>query len=875
MSFRPKNYQQDALDRLEEYMRFARVLGPRGAFSRIHDSSDGGMVYREIPNLESVPYICIRIPTGGGKTVVAAYSIPRVSQAYLGQEYPAVIWMVPSRIIREQTLAAMKDPGHPYRAALDDAFGGRVRVFGVDEIRQLRPIDLAESACIFVTTMAASRIEETEDRAFYDHCEDFEPFFQGVPKSEPGLERDKTDRIKYSFANILHLKRPMVIVDEAHNARTALTFESLARISPSAVVEFTATPDKNRRTGSNVIFSVSAIELRDEAMIKLPIVLTEHKTWQEAVYAAIVERDKLAKLSRESRDVVRPITLFQAQTRDEEAGWQALFKHLVEEEGIDEARIAIATGDRRDLEGINLFSPDCPIDFIITVAALREGWDCSFAYVLCSLADVRSSTAVEQVLGRVLRMPFAEKRSEPALNQAYAHVVSPSFVDAAEALQDKLVTKLGFNPEDFAEVISPGELRLFDGKESVAPAFSHHSVDVTVTSRPEVSAAAIESGAVSINEVEGRLIVTVSSTLSDIDRKKILDSVPREERQHTERRLAIRDALFDRESSPSEKGQRLAIPLLAVWVQGELELAERDLFLSHADWNLTQCEATLPSFRFDGDSQTFIYDFAAGPDGKERLKYSVIDNRGEALLLPGIRANWTEPDLVRWLDRQTRDAYTSQEQRIGWLSRLVGHLLNDRHYSISDLCLAKFIIADAVKRRIKDFQQQAVAKGYQQVLFGFGTPSVATEFQFEYEPKAYAPLWYYSGNQKFRNHFYPLVGELKNEGEEFKCAQAIEMQPGVDYWVRNLAGRPSLSFWLPTATDNFYPDFVARLKDGRLFAIEYKGEPYKTNDDSREKNAVGNVWEKSSGGKCLYLMAVERDNEGRNPYQQIREKIEA
>lgn len=66
---------------------------------------------------------------------------------------------------------------------------------------------------------------------------------------------------------------------------------------------------------------------------------------------------------------------------------------------------------------------------------------------------------------------------------------------------------------------------------------------------------------------------------------------------------------------------------------------------------------------------------------------------------------------------------------------------------------------------------------------------------------------------------------------------------------------------------------MAELTDGRVLAVEYKGEPYKTNDDSREKQQVGHQWEQSSGGRCLFSFAVRRDGQGRDNVQQIAQKL--
>jgi type III restriction enzyme len=132
----------------------------------------------------------------------------------------------------------------------------------------------------------------------------------------------------------------------------------------------------------------------------------------------------------------------------------------------------------------------------------------------------------------------------------------------------------------------------------------------------------------------------------------------------------------------------------------------------------------------------------------------------------------------------------------------------------------------------------------------------------------------YNGHAVFEKHFFPVIRDMKHKGEEFQCAQIIERHPKVKTWVRNLSNQIETSFWLPLSSGRrFYPDFVGMLDDGRMFVIEYKGKPYKTNDDSKEKNCVGELWERKSDGKCLYLMAVEVDDDGRNAEQQIKDKF--
>ena len=254
---------------------------------------------------------------------------------------------------------------------------------------------------------------------------------------------DNKGQIKFSFRNLLALHRPLVIVDEAHNNTSTLSYEVLQRVNAACVVEFTATPAAD----SNVLHNVSATELKAEEMIKLPIRLTEHKSWEDAVQDSILTRQRLHDVAAKDSDYIRPIILFQAEEKGREVTKEVLLKHLLEQQRIPREKIAVVTGDQKELDGINLFSPDCQIDFVITVEALKEGWDCSFAYVFCSVATVNSKKDVEQILGRVLRMPYAKRRKEADLNRAYAHVSRASWPNAIKQLHDRLVD-MGFEDSE-------------------------------------------------------------------------------------------------------------------------------------------------------------------------------------------------------------------------------------------------------------------------------------------------------------------------------------------------------------------------------------------------------------------------------------------
>ncbi len=136
---------------------------------------------------------------------------------------------------------------------------------------------------------------------------------------------------------------------------------------------------------------------------------------------------------------------------------------------------------------------------------------------------------------------------------------------------------------------------------------------------------------------------------------------------------------------------------------------------------------------------------------------------------------------------------------------------------------------------------------------------VNAETRLTYDEDHYAPDWYYEGSYRFQKHLFRVIGELKSEGEEFECAVHLDQMPEIKTWVRNLERRPETSFWLQTSTDRFCPDFVAELNDNRILVVEYKGMDRWSNDDSREKRMVGDLWSDRSQGKCLFIMPKGKD----------------
>lgn len=879
-----KIYQRRTKEVLGLFLAQALVEGPDAAFNACAEpDGDGNQpTYRLIlddkknpaPALVDVPYVCLRIPTGGGKTVLGAHIIKQASKTYLEREYPLVLWLVPSKQIKTQTLEAFRNPRHPYRKELDAEFGvGKVQVFDLADNGTIRPTDISDNLCLVIGTMASARVGDTEIRDFYADKEDLESHFLKVTDLS-GLEiNEEKGRPKYSFANLLKLHRPLVITDEAHNATTSLSFRVYERLAPKLIVELTATPDLE---SSNVLVRVSASELKAEHMIKLPVVLKEHiDGWEECLQAALQRRAYLATLAPgEAPDYLRPILLIQAENRNMTATVETVHKHLTENEQIPAEQIAIATGDQRDLDKIDLFDPACPVTIIITKDALKEGWDCSFAYVLCSLTQQRSGTAIEQLLGRVLRMPYARERKQEALNKAYSHVVSTAFGQVAKELTDDL-EGMGFNPVEAQQAITPA-LDLTGGATTTTT-FAQPTLVLTLPKEPDLSnapAGDMDKVKVEPNAESTGFVVTVQGQLDESTQDAIVDTLPKQLRVEAKKRLThhnVRAAAV--RETPASKQTAFEVPRL-MFKQGTLTFeVSPDLFLDMNGWSIADYPADLSSFKFNEQTKTFLVDI----DGEEVGWVPVAEP--QAAYMQGMAGEWTEKEVVDFLDRRVRQVDIAQPELVEWIRRGIQQL-TARGFNLAQVVRGKYVIARLLDAQIVQARTKASLDNYQAALFANDAPVEASfEHAFKFDPNAYPMRNPCVAKNKWLKHYYAIPGDLpytRKDGklaEEFSCALALDMMDEVEFWVRNLV-HPS-QFSIPTATGKHYPDFVVKLKDGRLLVVEYKGGDRVSNDDSKAKAQMGHIWQKASNKKAVYVMATLKDDQGHGVEDQIKAAIGA
>jgi len=886
-TFIPKTYQQSVLDSVAAYFEaiHSENQNANTAFYKTTQALwNKGVAYSPIAGFAAeMPYFCLRVPTGGGKTWLAAKSVALVNTLLLRSEYSVILWLVPSKAIREQTLRALKNREHPYYSALKDA--GAMTVLDLSEAKSLARATLETSTVVIVSTVQAFRREDTEGLKVYESNGALMQHFDNLTLAQrENLLQDEAGTTPYSLANVLRLRRPFIVVDEAHNNRTPLSFDTLAKFNPSGIMELTATPDTTV-TPSNVLHSVSAAELKGEEMIKLPIVLETEPNWQQCLADAIARRDELQALAdlgrRKGASYLRPVILIQGEPRKagvETRDVDKVREELITNHNIPPEEIVVATGEEKGLEEIDakyakgIADEACPIKYVITQKALAEGWDCPSAYILVSMATLHSSTAVEQLLGRILRQPEAKHREHPALNQSYAFVASRDFADTAAALRDSLVAGAGFDRKAAAEFVSAAN------PEQGRMDYTAHPdriiikpVMVELTEKPDMkSLPKALKDKVTWNEQDKSL--TIAKPLNADEEIAVIEAVKSDAAKQAiaQAAEASRTVAIEFFQTPAELGVRFSVPQMALNIQGDLQLFDDPEVLNYP-WDLSVYDAA-PTLDHLKLLDTALKVSEGGEididDATGKVTTRFLEDLQRDLGLAYVPEHWDEVKLAAWLCKNIPETSITHASKQAFVAKWLQALFAGGRYDLAKANRQKFLIRNILGQRIKELRSNAVKQSYQETLFGEGYAArvqVNDSYQFVFHPQAYAPSSDYDkrtstyGVFDFKKHYYGRIGDFDSK-EEFECAVHLDIlaQKGeIEFWVRNLVRKESSSFFLQKADGRFYPDFLCQLKNGKVLVVEYKGG--NAWNDAADDRMIGGLWAELSCGKCNFVMVKNKE----------------
>ena len=474
--FKAMESMQDSLRAAADYprhawdaLRKAGALPP--AFAALPHSSRWDGAGRAIPN------ICLKVPTGGGKTLLAAASVGKVFNGFLQRDKGLVLWVVPNEAIYRQTLKTLKNRDHPYHQMLQVAGAGKVKILEKDD--PLTRLDVESHLCVMLLMLASASRQSKETLRFFrdrgnvlgfvpreDDIEAHWQLLQAVPNldaygspwaSADEVRAQKGSIVKSSLGNVMRLVRPMVVIDEGHHGYTETALQTIDGFNPCFMLELSATPRVGDpkaagASGSNILVDVRGTDLDAAQMIKLPIQVDVRRwaDWQSCLAESARQLDTLEREARllegETGRYIRPIMLVQVERTGKDqvdAGYihaqdaRAFLAQL----GFSDANIREKTSEKDEIGDEELLSPTSQVRVIITKQALQEGWDCPFAYVLCALAASKGKRAMTQLVGRILRLPQVCKTGHGLLDACYVFCHNAGTGEVVKAIKQSLETE--------------------------------------------------------------------------------------------------------------------------------------------------------------------------------------------------------------------------------------------------------------------------------------------------------------------------------------------------------------------------------------------------------------------------------------------------
>ena len=863
-----KSYQQEVINDLSGFIEeLEKTEQLNLAFSRFWESKgislqtlDDNYLKPYDNSIKAVPRVTVKVPTAGGKTFIACNALKPIFDSFPSGKTKVVVWFVPSDTILKQTYNRLNNTSDPYRQKIDSHFGSAVKVYEKEGLlfgQGFNPVELKEQLSILVLSVQSfvESVRTGAPRAYREN-ENLAEF----PKTYQYPDKLLSHIDETALIQVLSQLNPVIIIDESHNFEADLRIDVLNNLNPSFILDLTATP----RNKSNIISFVDAIKLKNNNMVKLPIIVYNQPDTNEVITSAIQLQRTLeakAKIEEETGGkYIRPIVLFQAQpkTADDNVTFEKIKEQLIEI-GIPENQIKIKTAQKDEIKSVDLMNRECEVRYIITVNALKEGWDCPFAYILASLANKSSSVDVEQILGRILRLPYVTHHKQDLLNLSYVFTSSANFLNTLEKIKASL-NKEGFSSKDYRSKDNFVEIEATPAKQQgvfedlfsqvqnepakeVQTPDLQSELEINVQSIKELSESEETKQKLDVNiEFALNTKTEFEQTIEELEKE---DNLIPTELMDKIKKYPIKELFKD-----SVKGIKLPafykkvtqhsifetggayIPLTKGMLLDGFDLNVEDHKIDFTKTSTDMASIDLvegrkdeyvPEYRKISDSMKDAfaeYITTLTPEGKL--------NQLAIRLAQQVRKNdeIVEPKIIEYI----KDAIK------GLNSEKIAEIWNDEYY-----------YSTLIKNKIQSLTDKYAEKQFE-VLLDQGVVVCQDTFEF---PTKISPK---NTTQGITKNLYVEEGEM-NDFEK-KVINEVANLDSVVFWHRNLERGKG---FLLNGFVNHYPDFIVKMKNGKIILIETKGD-YLDGSDSAQKIRLGEKWASKAGDNYRYFMVFSNPN---------------
>ena len=861
-----KDYQADVLTDLSKYLE--TLLECKGhlpnAFTKFW--KDRGVLNQAYKNnIKEVPHVCVKVPTAGGKTFIAVNALDRIFSAFA--EYNPtrpkfVVWLVPSLTILEQTVKNLSNIDHPYRQRLNDLFNGRVQIYEKADVLQgagFNADTVKEQLSVVVMSFDSLKATNKENRKAFQENGYLASFLTDDNEVVEPLEGTDPS----ALINVMRTLKPIVVVDESHNAESTLSVDMLRNLNPSFIFDLTATP----RDNSNIISYVDALRLKKQNMVKLPVIVANQRSQEDVIMAALNMRRQLEEFAKKAEEkgggYIRPIVLFQAEpkNKDDTTTFEKV-REILLELNIPPEHIAIKTANINELKNVDLMSRDCQVRYIITVNALKEGWDCPFAYVLATLANKSSVVDVTQILGRVLRMPYTRKHSIELLNLSYVFTSSSHFQNTLSQVVEGL-NKAGFSKRDYRE------FDLSDFEQEPAPTPSATQEELNLTTQTGEDKPAVTGDGQDLEIEKNKL--NPDWEQQAVEQAANVDTIGTQQPASTEIDTTGVEAIKAQAVAQAQQFEEQANATSGESVPEELQKDMNEHKMKPIFEELAKA-IQLPQFFIKLPSDGGFFD--SGDEWHKLAKENLLSNFVLANLDATINFSAVESDVykvdaeeigngesapafkaVKKAEKEKLNSIIKSQPTSGQITSIVGRLFSligkNTFYPIEDNdvkhylkriveamdadqradCLERdYAYVKLIKEKIQSLANEYAAKEFSNWLT---TQKIKLRPSFSL-PATIAPS---DNAPAISKSLYVTEGSVNNlEGKVIRGVADLE---NIVWWHRNLERGKG---FVINGFLNHYPDFIVLTQSKNIVVVETKGDD-RDNSDSKDKLKLGKIWE--------------------------------
>lgn len=873
-----KQYQKEVIADLDSYIGYVEKYNrPDTAFHKFWE--DKGISISAIDNyylhpydnsITDVPHVTVKVPTAGGKTFIACNALNTIFKHLPAEKPKVVAWFVPSDTILKQTVKNLLDPSYPYRQKIDSHFGNAVCVVDKEAAlfgHGISPTEIREQLTIFVLSVQSFAANNKDGRRVYrenENLAEYAKLYDTMTKRVEGS--DETGLIQ-----VLSYLNPLVIIDESHNFEANLRVDMLKAINPCFIFDLTATPRKK----SNIISFVDAIKLKRANMVKLPVIVYNHRSTNDVISSAIqMQRSleqKAVAMEADGGRYIRPIVLFQAQpkTDDDNVTFDKIKSKLIEI-GIPDDQIKIKTANKDEIKNTDLLSRDCPVRYIITVNALKEGWDCPFAYILASLANKTSRVDVEQILGRVLRLPYTTKHKEELLDLSYVFTSSNDFRNTVENIIEGL-NRAGFSKKDYRVAETPAEVTA--PVPTAQPPQSLFGDDEPVQAAPEITETDDIDEQINTKTIKTTLAIPVANTGT-----AELESFARQESENYNQQAAQQT---DNNDIPNDiKGMITTYPIKDIFADkaGSLILPQfvkkAASSLIFADSEYVPLDKTMLAEGIDLDKCDHNIDFTRTESEAVRVdleksggdEYAVTRRNLNTNQLAFIKQHFAtlsteskQLQLAEMLAKNIRFDEISEPQVVRYIKKAVESVDSEQ---LEDLYVNEWQTRNTVHQKIDSLLAVYQEKKFKEWL---------DTGQIKCQPAYRLPERITVKTKSIGLAKGLYTEEESINGSEYDIINAVANLDNVLFWHRN----PSRTGFCINGYINHYPDFIVQLESGITVLLETKGDD-RDNSNSRAKVELGRTWANKAGELYRYFMVFDKQHmDGAVTIKELLQRLKA